>query len=133
MPTTPSTGVRKLFEDPNLGHIATLMADGSPQVTPVWVDLAGDRIRINSADGRTKVKNVRRDPRVAISIAAPGGYPSAYVRGHVVELTHEGADEHIDALAKKYMGRVRYPLHRPDQQRVTIVIEPDHASSMMAD
>jgi PPOX class probable F420-dependent enzyme len=128
-----SPGVRKLFEDPNLVHVATLMPDGSPQASPVWVDLDGDRIRINSAEGRAKVRNLRRDPRVALSIAAPSGYPSAYVRGRVMELTHDGADDHIDALAKKYMGVDRYPLHRADQQRVTIIIEPEHVSSMMAD
>lgn len=133
MTATLSTGVQKLLNDPNLVHVATLMRDGSPQVSPVWVDLDGDRIRINSAEGRTKVTNIRRDPRVAISVTAPGGYPSAYVRGRAVELTHRGADEHIDALAKKYLGVERYPLHRADQQRVTIIIEAEHVSSTMAD
>jgi len=128
-----STGVKELLDDPNLVHVATLMRDGSPQVTPVWVDVDGDHIRINSAEGRTKVKNIRRDPRVAISVTAPSGYPSAYIRGRAVELTHQGADEHIDAPAKKYMGVDKYPLHRADQQRVTIIIEPEHVSSMRAD
>jgi len=127
MPATMSEGVKKLFKDANFAHLATLMPDGSPQVTVVWVDLDGDRIRINTAEGRVKPRNV------AISINPPGGYPSASVRGRVVEITHEGADAHIDSLAKKYLGQDSYPFRQPGEQRVTLVIEPEHVSSLMAD
>jgi PPOX class probable F420-dependent enzyme len=128
-----SEGVKKLFNDANFAHLSTLMPDGSPQVTVVWVDLDGDRIRVNTAEGRVKPRNVRRDSRVAMSISAPGGYPSASVRGRVVEITHEGADAHIDSLAKKYLGQDTYPFRQPGEQRVTFIIEPEHVSSLMAD
>jgi PPOX class probable F420-dependent enzyme len=134
MPATLPEGVKKLFLAPNFAHVATLMPDGSPQVTPVWVDLDGERILVNSAEGRVKPRNVRRDPRVAISIVQQDNpYSSAFVRGRVVEITHEGADELIDKLAKKYLGQDRYPFRQPGEQRVTLVIEPEHVSSMQAD
>jgi PPOX class probable F420-dependent enzyme len=133
MSTTLPPGVRKLFEGKNYAHLATLMKDGSPQVTPVWVDLEGDRIIINTAEGRVKPRNVRRDPRVAISITDPSGYPAAFVRGRVVEVTTEGADERIDKLAKKYMGQDKYPFRREGEQRLNMTIEPEHVSGMMTD
>jgi PPOX class probable F420-dependent enzyme len=133
VPVPLSPGVRKLFEDPNFAHFATLMADGSPQVTVVWVDIEGDRILINTAEGRAKPRNVRRDSRVAISISHPSGYPSATVRGKVVELTHDGADAHIDKLAKKYLGQDTYPFRNPAEQRVIIIIDPEHAAGMNTD
>src|SRR3972149_4241006 len=110
-------GVKKLFSEANLAHLATLMKDGSPQVTPVWVDLDGERIVVNTAEGRAKPRNVRRDPRVAISIAGPTGYPSAFVRGRVVKVTNDGADAHIDKMAKKYLGQDKYPWAQPGDQR----------------
>jgi PPOX class probable F420-dependent enzyme len=134
MPATLPEGVKKLFLEPNFAHVATLMPDGSPQVTPVWVHLEGERILVNSAEGRVKPRNVRRDPRVAISIVKQDNpYSSAFVRGRVVEITHEGADEVIDKLAKKYLDQDRYPFRQPGEQRVTLVIEPEHVSSMQAD
>jgi PPOX class probable F420-dependent enzyme len=90
----------------------------------VWVDLDGDTILINSAEGRTKTRNVRRDPRVALSVYdQQNPYSELMVRGRVVELTHDGAKEHIDSLAKKYLGKDIYPWHQPDQQRVILRIE----------
>ena len=134
MPATLSEGVKKLFLEPNFAHLATLMPDGSPQVTPVWVDLEDVRILVNTAEGRAKPRNVRRDPRVAISILRQDNpYASAFIRGRVVEMRHEGADELIDKLAKKYIGQDRYPWRQPGEQRVIMVIEPEHVSSMMAD
>lgn len=134
MPATLSEEVRKLFLEPNFAHLATLMPDGSPQATPVWVDLEDGRILVNTAEGRAKPRNVRRDPRVAISIAKQDNpYTSASVRGRVVEMRHEGADQLIDKLAKKYIGQDRYPWRRPGEQRVIMVIEPEHVSSGMAD
>ena len=133
MPAPMTPGVKKLFTDTNYGHLATLMEDGSPQVTVVWVDLDGDRILVNTAEGRTKPRNVRRDARVAISISDPSGYPSATVRGRVVDLAHEGAEAHIDKMAKKYLGQDKYPWAQPGDQRVIIAIEPEHVSGMMTD
>ena len=134
MPATLSEGVKKLFLEANFAHIATLMSDGSPQVTPVWVELEGDRIVVNTAEGRVKPRNVRRDPRVAISIVRQDNpYQSAFVRGRVVEMRHEGADESIDRLAKKYVGQDRYPWRAPGEQRVMMVIEPERVATMMVD
>ncbi len=134
MPATLSEGVKKLFREPNYGHLATLMPDGSPQVSPVWVDMDGNRILVNTAEGRVKPRNVRNDPRVAISIHRQDDpYSSAFIRGRVVEITHEGAEEHIDKLAKKYLGQDTYPYRQPGDQRVILVIEPEHVGSMMAD
>jgi len=133
MPAKMSEGVKRLFRDANFAHLATIMPDGSPQVTPVWVDLDGDRIRVNTAEGRVKPRNLRRDPRVAISVIAPSGYPSAFVRGRVVDITHAGADAHIDALAKKYLGQDTYPFRQPSEQRVILVIEPYSVGSLMTD
>ncbi len=134
MAATLPQGVKKLFQEPNFAHLATLMPDGSPQVTPVWVDLDGDRILVNTAEGRTKPRNVRHDPRVAISIVKQDNpYSSAFIRGRVIEITTEGADAHIDKLAKKYIGQDRYPWRQPGEQRLLLVIEPQHVSSMMVD
>ena len=134
MPATLSPGVKKLFEEPNFGHIATLMPDGSPQVTPVWVELEGDRIVVNTAEGRVKPRNVRRDARVAISITnKDNNYQAAFIRGRVVEVRQEGADEGIDRLAKKYMGQDRYPWRAPGEQRLILVIEPERVATMMVD
>ena len=134
MSVTLSEGVKKLFREPNYGHMATLMPDGSPQVSPVWVDVDGDRILVNSAEGRVKPRNVRRDARVAISIYNQDNpYSSAFIRGRVVEITHEGADENIDKLAKKYLGQDTYPYRQPGEQRVILVIEPEHVGSIMTD
>lgn len=134
MSATLSEGVKKLFQEANYGHMATLMPDGSPQVSPVWVDIDGDRILVNTAEGRAKPRNVRRDARVAISIHnQENPYSSAFIRGRVVEITHEGAEEHIDKLAKKYLGQDTYPYRQPGDQRVILVIEPEHVGSMMTD
>jgi len=128
-----SQGVRKLFEEANIGHLATVMPDGSPQVTPVWVDFDGTYILVNTAEGRQKPRNIRRGPRVAISVTRKESpYTYAQVRGRVVEVTREGAEEHIDRLAKKYLGRDKYPLRQPGEQRVIFKIVPEHVSSMGA-
>lgn len=119
--------VRRLLEGKNIAHVATLMRDGSPQVTAVWVDVEGDRILVNTAEHRTKPRNVRRDPRVAISIAdAETPEVAAFIRGRVVEITTEGAKEHIDKLSLKYRGTA-FP-HVPGQQRLILAIEAEHVS-----
>lgn len=115
-----------IIEAKNFAHLATLFGDGSPQVTPVWVDHKDGNLRINSAEGRAKVNNLRRDPRVAIEVNnSDNPYEYVEVRGRVVEITTAGADEHIDALAKKYMDADSYPFRREGEVRVTIVIEPE--------
>ena len=116
---------RELLEAPNIAHLTTLMPDGSPQVTPVWVDHDGRYVLVNTAEGRQKPRNVRRDPRVALSLTdRENPYVWAMIRGRAVELTHEGADDHIDRLAKKYLGEDRYPFRQPGEQRVIVKIEP---------
>lgn len=117
---------RKLLEDPNLASFVTLMPDGSPHVTPVWVDTDGEHVIINTAEGRQKPRNLRRDPRVAVCVInRENGYNYVQIRGRVVEMTHEGAWEHINALARKYMGPdASYP--RADETRVIIKVLPEH-------
>lgn len=115
-----------LFEKRAFAHLATLMPDGSPQLTPVWVDYDGEYILVNSAEGRVKDENMKRDPRVAIEISDPDDpYRYLQVRGRVVEITQEGADEHIDKLAKKYTGKDRYQNRRPGMVRLIYKIEPE--------
>ena len=112
-------------------HLATLMVDGSPQVTPVWCDFDGTYVRINSAKGRLKDKNMRRDKRVALSIQDPdNAYRYLEIRGEVVEVTESGADADIDRLAKKYLDKDRYPFRAPGEVRVIYKIRPDKVSTV---
>ncbi|HLE20535.1 MAG TPA: PPOX class F420-dependent oxidoreductase [Vicinamibacteria bacterium] len=112
-------------------HLATRMPDGSPQVTPVWVDIDGGRIVVNSAKGRVKDRNMRRDPRVGLSVTDPDDpYRALMIRGRVVKITEEGADDHIDKMAKKYLGQDKYPNRRPDEERVLYYIEPERVATM---
>ena len=122
---------RDLFQKKAFGAFTTLMPDGSPQTTPVWVDLQGDRIWINSAVGRQKDRNVRRDPRVAVAVSDPDN-PYRYVelRGRVKEITQDGAAAHVDAMAKKYLGKDKYPFAQPGEQRVLYKIEIEKAHGM---
>ena len=123
-----SAGAVKLLQEKQLAHFATIMADGSPQVTPVWVDVEpdGSHVLINTADGRVKTNNVERDPRVVVSVVDSNDFfRYAIVKGTIVERRHEGADEHIDAMAKKYIGADKYPWHQPGQTRVILRIKPD--------
>jgi PPOX class probable F420-dependent enzyme len=120
-----------LLEKPAFGNLGTIMKDGSPQVTPVWVDYDGKYVRFNSALGRVKDKNVRRDPRVSVSLQDPANpYRYLEIRGRVVEITQAGADDHINKLAKKYLGKDVYPFRQPGEVRVLYKIEPDKVSSM---
>ena len=133
MAGTLSDGVRKLLEGKNFAHLATLMPDGSPQVSAVWVDYDGKHVLVNTAEGRQKPLNLRRDPRVAISIVdQENPYVSATIRGRVVELTHDGADAHIDKMAKKYLGQDTYPFRAPGEQRLIVKVEAERVSTMGA-
>ena len=106
-------------------YLATIMPDGSPQVTPVWFNTDGEYILINSAAGRVKDKNMRARPNVALCIAdSADPYRYIQIQGKVVEFTTEGADDHIDALAFKYTGKEKYPWRKPEEQRVTYKILP---------
>ena len=120
-----------LFEKPAFGNLGTIMKDGSPQVTPIWVDYDGKYVRINSALGRVKDKNIRRDPRVSISLQDPANpYRYLEIRGKVVEITQNGADDHINKLSQKYLGKPVYPFRQPGEVRVLYKIEPEKVSSM---
>ena len=125
-----SANARKLIEDPNLGYLATVMPDGSPQVSPVWVFLDDSHVCVNTALGRVKEQNIRRDPRVAISVAnSENQYEKVDIRGRVVDVVEgEEAERSIDQLALKYMGQETYPWRRPGEQRVLVRIEPQSVS-----
>ena len=115
-----------LLKKPVFAHFVTLMKDGSPQSTPVWVEYDGTHVLVNSAIGRIKDQNVRRDPRVALSLTDPENpYRYLEIRGRVVEITQKGADELIDKLAFKYLGKEKYPFRQPGEQRVTYKIAPE--------
>ncbi|MFB3902996.1 MAG: PPOX class F420-dependent oxidoreductase [Acidobacteriota bacterium] len=120
-----------LFQKPCFAHLATLMPDGRPQVTPVWCDYDGTYVVVNTAKGRQKDRNMRRDKRVALSIMDPKNpYRYLEVRGTVAEITEEGASEHIDKMAKKYLGVDKYPNAQPGEVRVLYKIRPEKTSSM---
>ncbi len=107
--------------------LATLMKDGSPQLTPVWFNSDGTHILINSAEGRVKDRNMRRDDRIALTIIDPkDDYRYIQIRGRVVEITNQGAREHIDRLSKKYTGRDKFSGATPNEIRVTYKILPEH-------
>jgi PPOX class probable F420-dependent enzyme len=122
---------RDLFSKRAFASLATLMPDGRPQVTPVWCDLECDHVIFNSAKGRQKDRNVRRDPRVALAIIDPDNpYRYLEIRGKVVEITEEGADAHIDKMAKKYLGVDKYPYRQAGEVRVVYKIQPEHTTMM---
>jgi PPOX class probable F420-dependent enzyme len=115
----------KLIEGKNFGFLATLMRDGSPQVTPVWVDHEGDLVLVNTSVGRTKQRNTKRDQRVSIAILdGDNPYDRVIIFGRVIAQTYEGAEEHIDKLAKKYIGANKYQKASPTEERIIIKIEP---------
>jgi PPOX class probable F420-dependent enzyme len=127
-----SEKARKLFEDPNYLFVGTTNPDGSPQVTVVWTDLEDGRIRFNTAIGRVKERNLRRDPRVGLSITEQGDpWNKADVRGRAVDFIEgDEADAHIDDLAEKYIGQRPYPWRNPEERRVIVVIEPERVYEM---
>jgi len=123
--------VVKLLEGKNFAFVASLMKDGSPHITPVWIDYDGESILINTAEGRTKHKNVTRDPRIAISIIEQNNpYNMVSIRGTVIEQTNKGADEHTDKLAKRYLGVDKYPFRTPAEKRIILKVKPDKVFHM---
>lgn len=117
----------QLLKEKHLAQVVTLMKDGSPQITPVWVDTDGEHVIINSEDGRVKMRNVRRDPRVAVGVYdAANPYTRVLnIRGRVVDISAENAREHIDDLSERYNGVRPYPNHNPDSPRLIIKIKPE--------
>jgi PPOX class probable F420-dependent enzyme len=131
MAESMSPGLQRLLSEPAFCQVATLMPDGSPHLTQVWVNSDGERILVNTYEGSQKLRNLRRDPRVAVNVVDPtNAWRLAHVRGRVVEITPEGGDEHIDELARKYLGVDSYPFRQPGQVRVTVAIEPEHISEI---
>ena len=120
-----------LFNKRAFASLATVMPDGRPQVTPVWVDFDGRHVIVNSAKGRVKDRNMRRDPRVSLALIDPQNpYRYVEIRGRVADITENGADAHIDKMAKKYLDKDRYPNRQPGEVRVLYKIVPEHISGM---
>ena len=130
MATIPES-FRDIFAKKAFAHVATVGRDGTPQVTPVWVDYDGTHVRFNTARGRVKDKNLQRSPKIALSIQDPDNpYRYIQIRGRVARVTEQGASEHIDSLSKKYLGKDKYPFGQPGEVRVTFEIEPTSTQVM---
>lgn len=113
-----------LLAEPQLAHVATIEPDGSPHVTPVWVDTDGEHIIFNTAKGRAKYTNIERNPAVAVSVVDKANdFRTLWLKG-TAELIDEGADEHIDRMAQKYLGQDTYPFRQPGEERVIVRITP---------
>lgn len=120
-----------LLESNALAHIATLGPDGEPQTTPVWFGWDGKHVRFSQTKGRQKYRNLQRDPRIALSIVDPANpYRYLEVRGKVVEIEEDPELDFINSMAQKYLGQPKYPWHQPTEQRVVIVVEPEHTTQM---
>jgi PPOX class probable F420-dependent enzyme len=120
-----------LFQKKAFASLATVMPDGTPQVTPVWVDYDGGSVIVNSARGRRKDKNMKVGAGVALAIMDPDNpYRHLQIRGRVSEITEQGADAHIDRMAKKYLGKDKYPFRQPGEVRVIYKITPTSSSGM---
>ncbi|HET7391760.1 MAG TPA: PPOX class F420-dependent oxidoreductase [Nitrososphaeraceae archaeon] len=121
-----SQPVANIIKQRNFAFLATLSKDGSPQVTPTWIDIDDKTILINTAEGRIKQKNVSRDPRVSISLVdEENPYSMVTIKGRVIEQTNDGADKHIDKLAKKYLNIDKYPGHSSSIKRIILKIKPE--------
>ena len=121
---------RDIFDKKAFAHVATIGAGGGLHVTPVWVDFDGTHIRFNTARGRVKDRNLQRNPKIALAVQDPDNpYRYVQVRGRA-ELIEEGAEAHIDALAKKYIGQDHYPWRRPGEVRVMVRVAPEHVQGM---
>jgi PPOX class probable F420-dependent enzyme len=116
----------ELFRGKNWGTVVTLRADGSPHATPVWIDTDGEHVILNPAAGRAKERHLRRDPRVAVTVLPADDQQYGYVAvSGTAEITEEGAFEHIDKLALKYLGEEKYPYLKPGEQRLIVTITPE--------
>jgi len=120
---------RELLDDKNFAHVVTTGRDGSPHVSVVWVDVEGDEVLVNDAEGRVWPANLRRDPKVLLTVVnLENPYEYTTVKGRAVEITSEGADEHIDALAKKYLDKDEYPFRQEGEVRLKVRIQPEKVS-----
>jgi PPOX class probable F420-dependent enzyme len=127
--TTLNEKHREFLEQPYVGEVTTLRPDGSPHTTVVWVDTDTDEVTFNTAVGRAKERFLRQDPRVSLIVVDPeNAYRWVSVSGKA-ELTTEGADEQIDRLAKKYLGKDEYPWRKPEEQRITVRIHPERVEA----
>jgi PPOX class probable F420-dependent enzyme len=127
MSTSIEGRAEELLRGRNFAHIGTLRADGSVQVSPAWVDVQDGRVALNTAEGRAWPRNLERNPRITLEVQNfENPYEYLEIRGRVAERTHDGADEHIDLLAKKYLDVDKYPMRQPGEQRVIIRVEPDY-------
>ncbi|HLW69672.1 MAG TPA: PPOX class F420-dependent oxidoreductase [Candidatus Binataceae bacterium] len=131
MATIPENYLDLLGAKKAFANIATVLKDGSPQVTPVWFDYTGGKIRVNTARGRVKAKTMRMGAPVALAIMDPENpYRYLQIRGKIVSVSENGANAHIDSLAKKYLDQDKYPFHQPGDVRVMYEIEPASAQAM---
>jgi PPOX class probable F420-dependent enzyme len=122
---------RDILDKKAFAHVATVGRDGTPQVTPVWVDFDGTHVRFNTARGRVKDRNLTSNPKIALTVQDPDNpYRYVQIRGRVTEMTEQGADAHIDALARKYIGQDRYPWRRPGEVRVMVKVVPERVQGM---
>ena len=122
---------RDIFDKKTFCYVATVGKEGTPQITPVWCEFDGTHIVFNTARGRVKDKNLAKNPRVAVAAADPDNpYRYVQVRGRVAEITEQGADAHIDKMAKKYIGQDRYPWKKPDEVRMIVKILPERVQGM---
>jgi PPOX class probable F420-dependent enzyme len=129
--TTIPQNYLDLFKKPAFASLATLNPDGSPQVTPVWVDYDGTNLLVNTARGRVKHRNLQRNPRVALSISDPENpYRYLGIQGRVTEMTETDADAHIDRMAKKYLNKDKYPFRAPGEARILLKIAPQKVHTM---
>ena len=131
MAVTLSDAQRKLLDEKNFAHVATIGEEGEPQVTPVWIEYDGTHVLFNTEQSRAKVKHMRANPRIALSVLnAANPYQYIEIRGKVVEMTTEGADEMIDRLTKKYIGQDKYPFNKPGDVRLVVKILPEKVLGM---
>jgi PPOX class probable F420-dependent enzyme len=123
--------IQRLFQDRNLAFVSTLSEDGSPHITPMWADMEGDVILINTFESSAKSKNIKKDPRIAISVVESNNpYNMVSIKGRVVDQTTEGADEHLKKIAKRYLGIGKYYYREPNRKRVILKIKPEKATGL---
>jgi PPOX class probable F420-dependent enzyme len=130
MPVKIPQSLRTMLEDKAYGHVVTFNAKGNPELTMVWMDVEGDELLFNTAEGRRKPDNIRRDPRVIVSVQDrnnPQAYAVLHGKGRVTDV---GADAHIDKLAKRFLGADKYPYRRADEKRLVVRIAVDRISGM---
>jgi PPOX class probable F420-dependent enzyme len=131
MVSIPESYLDLLQQKKAFASLATVMPDGTPQVTPVWFDYAGGKLRVNTAKGRVKARNLKPGAAVALAIMDPDNpYRYVQIRGRVASAIEDGADAHIDQLAKKYLGKDTYPFRQPGEMRIMYEIEPISVSGM---